>query len=65
MPNLVLTRSKFEGVKVVIDGEVILEITLVGLSQSGTEGKLAFLADERVKIYRNEVWERMQKEGAK
>lgn len=63
MPNLILTRGKGESVKVVIGGEVIAEVTLVGLSQSGNEGKLAFLADKEVIFLRSEVWER-QKESS-
>ena len=62
MPNLILTRSKGESVKIIVGGEVIAEVTLVGASKSGTECKLAFLADKEVILLRSEVWER-QKEG--
>jgi sRNA-binding carbon storage regulator CsrA len=65
MGNLVLTRSRGESVKVVVGGKVVAEVTLVGLSNSGNECKLAFEAEPEVKFLRSEVWERMQKEGAK
>ena len=63
MPNLILTRGKGESVKVVVGGEVIAEVTLVGASKSGTECKLAFEAEPEVKFLRSEVWDRMQKEA--
>jgi carbon storage regulator CsrA len=63
MGNLVLTRRKKESIKVVIEGKVVAEITLLGTSRS--DARMAFEAEKHVKFYRSEVWERMQKEGAK
>ena len=63
MKNLCLTRRHKEKVLVVIDGKPSAWVTLLTTSKS--DAMLGFEAEPKVKFYRLEVWERMQKEGAK
>jgi carbon storage regulator CsrA len=61
MSNLILSRKEKESVVIVVGGEVIATVTKVG--DAGVRTRLAFEASDTVKFYRQEVWQRMQKEG--
>jgi carbon storage regulator CsrA len=62
MGILVLSRKKDESVLAVVDGKVIARVLVV--EPRGDRSRLGFEADESVKFYREEVWERMKNDNA-
>ena len=53
MSNLVLTRKKHESVIIYLDDDIICEVTVTALGNK--QVKLAFQADERIGIDRQEI----------
>lgn len=60
MGFLVLSRRKDESVLAVVNGKVIAKVLLVDVR--GDKSRIGFEADDSIKFYRNEVWERMLEE---
>lgn len=54
MSNLVLTRKKHESVIIYLDDDIICEVTVTALGNK--QVKLAFQADERIGIDRQEIY---------
>ena len=54
MSNLVLTRRKQESVIIHMDDEIICKVTVTSLGNK--QVKLAFEADEEIKVVREEIF---------
>ena len=60
-PMLVITRNPGENFVLVVDGKVIAKVNLLGITrQHGDQLKLGIESPGNVKIYRSELWDKIE-----